>query len=44
MSLLPYLIVAWLLLVGLYGIATSRNLIHLVSAWPSCSRPHMSCC
>lgn len=30
MSLLPYLTVGWLLLVGLYGIVTSRNLIHLV--------------
>lgn len=30
MSVLPYLTVAWLLLIGLYGIATSRNLIHLV--------------
>lgn len=31
MSALPYLVVVWLLLVGLYGIATSRNTIHLVS-------------
>ncbi len=30
MSVLPYLTVAWLFLVGLYGIVTSRNLIHLV--------------
>jgi len=29
-SWLPYLVAAWLLLVGLYGIATSRNMIHLV--------------
>jgi multicomponent Na+:H+ antiporter subunit C len=29
MSVLPYLVGAWLLLVGLYGIVTSRNLIHL---------------
>jgi multicomponent Na+:H+ antiporter subunit C len=28
-SVLPYLVAAWLLLVGLYGIVTSRNLIHL---------------
>jgi multicomponent Na+:H+ antiporter subunit C len=27
---LPYAVAAWLLLVGLYGIVTSRNLIHLV--------------
>ena len=30
MSLLPYLIAVWLFIVGLYGIITSRNLIHLV--------------
>lgn len=30
MSVLAYGVVAWLLLVGLYGIVTSRNLIHLV--------------
>ena len=30
MSVLPYLTVAWLFLIGVYGIATSRNLIHLV--------------
>jgi multicomponent Na+:H+ antiporter subunit C len=30
MRFLPYLVVAWLFLVGLYGIVTSRNLIHLV--------------
>jgi multicomponent Na+:H+ antiporter subunit C len=29
MSLLPYLVAAWVCLVGLYGIVTSRNLIHL---------------
>lgn len=29
MSVLAYAVVAWLLLVGLYGIVTSRNLIHL---------------
>jgi multicomponent Na+:H+ antiporter subunit C len=28
-SHLPYILAAWLFLVGLYGIATSRNLIHL---------------
>ena len=30
MSFLPYAVAAWLLGVGIYGIATSRNLIHLV--------------
>ena len=29
MSVLPYILAAWLCLVGLYGIVTSRNLIHL---------------
>ena len=31
MRFLPYLVAAWLLLVGLYGIATSRNLVHAVT-------------
>ena len=30
MSFLPYAVVAWLLLIGLYGVVTSRHLIHLV--------------
>ena len=30
MSFFPYAVAAWLFLVGLYGIVTSRNLIHLV--------------
>lgn len=30
MSHLPYAVAAWLLLVGLYGIVSSRNLVHLV--------------
>jgi multicomponent Na+:H+ antiporter subunit C len=30
MSFLPYAVAAWLLAVGLYGIVSSRNLIHLV--------------
>jgi multicomponent Na+:H+ antiporter subunit C len=30
MSLLPYFVAAWLLLIGLYGIVTSKNLIHLI--------------
>jgi len=29
-SFLPYAVAAWLFIVGLYGIVTSRNLIHLV--------------
>ena len=29
MSVLPYLVAGWICLVGLYGIVTSRNLIHL---------------
>lgn len=28
---LPYLVAAWLLVIGLYGIVTSRNLIHAVT-------------
>jgi multicomponent Na+:H+ antiporter subunit C len=30
MSFLPYAVVAWLLLVGMYGIVSSRNLVHLI--------------
>lgn len=30
MSFLPYAVAAWLFGVGIYGMATSRNLIHLV--------------
>jgi multicomponent Na+:H+ antiporter subunit C len=30
LDFLPYLVAAWLFLVGLYGIVTSRNLIHAV--------------
>jgi len=29
-SFLPYAVAAWLLLIGLYGIVTSRNLVHLI--------------
>jgi multicomponent Na+:H+ antiporter subunit C len=28
---LPYVVAAWLFLIGLYGIVTSRNLIHAVT-------------
>ena len=30
MSVLPYIVAAWLVFIGLYGIVTSRNLLHLV--------------
>ncbi|MFL5866289.1 MAG: sodium:proton antiporter [Thermoleophilaceae bacterium] len=30
MSILPYIVAAWLVFIGLYGIVTSRNLLHLV--------------
>jgi multicomponent Na+:H+ antiporter subunit C len=30
MSFLPYAVATWIVLVGLYGVVTSRNLIHLV--------------
>lgn len=30
MSYLPYIVTAWLFLIGLYGVTTSRNLIHMV--------------
>ncbi|MCC6557782.1 MAG: cation:proton antiporter subunit C [Polyangiaceae bacterium] len=31
MNHLPYAVAAWLLLAGLYGIVTSRNLLHLIT-------------
>ena len=30
MSYFPYYVAAWLFLIGLYGIATSRHLVHLI--------------
>ena len=30
MGFLPFLVVAWVLVVGLYGIVTSRHLVHLI--------------
>ena len=30
MSILPYLLAAWIFAVGLYGVVTSRHLVHLV--------------
>jgi multicomponent Na+:H+ antiporter subunit C len=29
-TILPYLVAVWLLLVGLYGVITSRHLVHLI--------------
>ncbi len=29
MNFLPYIVAAWLFLIGLYGIITSRNLVHM---------------
>lgn len=31
MSLLPFLVAAWLFLIGLYGIVTSRDYVHLIA-------------
>ncbi|MEW2081876.1 sodium:proton antiporter [Streptomyces sp. NBC_01210] len=36
MSVLPYLIAVWIFLVGCYGLATSRNLIHAVGCLVVC--------
>ncbi|MEU5838880.1 sodium:proton antiporter [Streptomyces diacarni] len=36
MSVLPYLVAGWLFLVGCYGLATSRNLIHAVGSLAVC--------
>lgn len=30
MTVLPYLVAGWIFLVGVYGMATSRNLVHAV--------------
>lgn len=30
MSVVPYLVAVWLLLVGLYGVITSRHLVHMI--------------
>jgi multicomponent Na+:H+ antiporter subunit C len=30
MAFMPYAVAAWLMAVGLYGIVTSRNLLHLI--------------
>ena len=36
MNMLPYAVAAWLFGIGLYGIATSRNFIHLVGCLGVC--------
>ncbi|MEV8564375.1 sodium:proton antiporter [Streptomyces sp. NPDC051322] len=36
MSVLPYLVAAWIFLIGVYGLATSRNLIHAVGCLAVC--------
>ena len=36
MTWLPYAVAAWLFAVGLYGIATSRNYIHLIGCLSVC--------
>lgn len=36
MTLLPYLVAIWLFLVGVYGIVSSRNLIHLILCLAVC--------
>jgi multicomponent Na+:H+ antiporter subunit C len=30
MQILPFIVVAWILIIGLYGIGTSRHLVHLI--------------
>ncbi len=30
MSIFPFLVAAWLLVIGIYGIATSRHLVHQI--------------
>ncbi|MBL1099292.1 sodium:proton antiporter [Streptomyces coffeae] len=36
MSVLPYVTAGWLFLIGCYGLATSRNLIHAVGCLSVC--------
>lgn len=36
MSVLPYLVAAWIFLIGCYGLATSRDLIHAVGCLAVC--------
>ena len=44
MSYLPYAVAAWLFLVGLYGIITSRNMVHLVICLAVLQSPLMFFC
>lgn len=36
MDVLPYLVAVWIFLIGCYGLATSRNLIHAVGCLAVC--------
>jgi multicomponent Na+:H+ antiporter subunit C len=36
MSLLPWLVAAWLFGIGIYGIVTSRNYVHLIGCLSVC--------
>lgn len=36
MSVLPWLVAAWLFAIGIYGIVTSRNFIHLIGCLGVC--------
>lgn len=36
MSLLPWIVAAWLFGIGLYGIVTSRNYVHLIGCLSVC--------
>ena len=36
MSVLPYAVAGWLLLAGIYGVVTSRHLVHLVICLSVC--------
>ena len=35
MQYFPFVVVAWILGVGLYGIVTSRHLVHLIMCLPA---------
>ena len=36
MSVLPWLVAAWLFCIGIYGIVTSRNYVHLIACLSIC--------
>lgn len=38
-SVLPWLVAAWLFGVGVYGIVTSRNFVHLIGCLSVCQSP-----